>query len=226
MDRGACFLNSSELAGGKSKQWLYLIWIPAGVSEQDALLSPGRQMPDSSRAVYACCSCCLSSYSATVLASSYSPILIGGRFRLMGRGVPGRHGRNCVVCVRDRLPVNSLNLLSLEDAAVVAVFSALALNFSRMIAKLISAEKRLEYALETASDGFWDRNVKTGEVNFSPRWISSLGYELHELPTRVESWERLVHPEDIGRTKEVLLSAFGARHEGGISGEWVGDPAR
>ncbi|NIP99184.1 MAG: PAS domain-containing protein, partial [Nitrospinaceae bacterium] len=65
-------------------------------------------------------------------------------------------------------------------------------------------EERLKLALEGASDGLWDWNVATGEVYFSPRWMTMLGYEPFELEGNVKTWEKLVHPEDMAHVMEVL----------------------
>lgn len=40
-------------------------------------------------------------------------------------------------------------------------------------------------------------NISTGDVQFSDSWFTSLGYEPDELPHHVETWEALVHPDDM-----------------------------
>jgi PAS domain S-box-containing protein len=57
-------------------------------------------------------------------------------------------------------------------------------------------EERLELALEAVSDGVWDWNVQTGQVYFSPRYYTMLGYEPYEMPPSVDTWIGLMHPED------------------------------
>ncbi|MEN9846120.1 MAG: Autoinducer 2 sensor kinase/phosphatase LuxQ [Pseudomonadota bacterium] len=57
--------------------------------------------------------------------------------------------------------------------------------------------RRLELALEAGELGFWDWNIKTGEVQFGGQWAHMLGYELNEIEPHVRAWERLVHPEDM-----------------------------
>lgn len=52
-------------------------------------------------------------------------------------------------------------------------------------------------AIEGSMDGLWDWNILTGDDYLSPVWKRSLGYEPSELPDRVETWQRLVHPEDL-----------------------------
>lgn len=62
---------------------------------------------------------------------------------------------------------------------------------------------RVRFALEAAQDGLWDWNTSTGEVYFSPRYISMLGYTQQEFPATVESWAERVHPDDLESTVQM-----------------------
>lgn len=62
-----------------------------------------------------------------------------------------------------------------------------------------ASEERLRLVLDGANDGFWDWNVATGDLLFSPRWARMLGYDPAELEPHFRTWERLVHPEDLPR---------------------------
>jgi len=62
-----------------------------------------------------------------------------------------------------------------------------------------SLQKELNFyklALDTAELGIWDYNPKTGDCNFSSRWLSMLGYEADELPSTYDTWLELLHPDD------------------------------
>ncbi|MBT4513143.1 MAG: PAS domain-containing protein, partial [Chloroflexi bacterium] len=61
---------------------------------------------------------------------------------------------------------------------------------------LRESEDRLQLAMDAGEHGFWDFNVDTGDVFFSPRYYTMLGYEPGELPRRLETWIDLMHPED------------------------------
>jgi rsbT co-antagonist protein RsbR len=66
------------------------------------------------------------------------------------------------------------------------------------------AGDRLQYVSDLLPDGYWDWNIQTGDCYMSPRWGESLGYTGNDLPHRVESWEKLLHPDDVARTHEAL----------------------
>jgi PAS domain S-box-containing protein len=51
--------------------------------------------------------------------------------------------------------------------------------------------------LNLTTDGIWDWNLETNEVYFSPRFKKLLGYEDAELPNRAETWQQLIHPDDL-----------------------------
>jgi PAS domain S-box-containing protein len=67
---------------------------------------------------------------------------------------------------------------------------------ARAEAALKSSEERLRLAMEATQDGLWDWNVQTGEIYWSPRSYTMLGYAPDEFPMSIEKWHKLVHPED------------------------------
>lgn len=73
---------------------------------------------------------------------------------------------------------------------------------------LRASEERLRLVLDATNDGVWDWNIETGEVNYSPRWLESLGYVPAEVPPHVSFWESLVHPEDMPRVQSALQDHF------------------
>lgn len=74
----------------------------------------------------------------------------------------------------------------------------------RAEATLQLSEERLHLALEGAGDGWWDWNIVTDELYFSDRWVKMLGFEVGELPAQVNTWLKLVHPEDLPWVSERL----------------------
>jgi len=59
-----------------------------------------------------------------------------------------------------------------------------------------SSEERLLYAFDAANDGMFDYNIKEDHLYLSPRYISMLGYETHELNADFKSVHKLMHPDD------------------------------
>ncbi len=58
-------------------------------------------------------------------------------------------------------------------------------------------ETELVLTLDATTDGIWKWNFKTGEMFFSPRYYTMLGYEPDEFPASFENWRNLIHPDDI-----------------------------
>ncbi|WP_172965319.1 PAS domain S-box protein [Candidatus Thiodictyon syntrophicum] len=73
---------------------------------------------------------------------------------------------------------------------------------------LRASEERLQLVLEGANDGFWDWDLSTGAVLFSPRWARMLGYEPAEVQPHIRIWRRLMHPADHRRARAALLAHF------------------
>lgn len=74
---------------------------------------------------------------------------------------------------------------------------------------LLQSEERFELAMRGANDGVFDWNVTTGEIYFSPRWKSMLGYADNELPNTLETWSQLIAPEQSDDVM-TLLDAYRA----------------
>jgi PAS domain S-box-containing protein len=93
-----------------------------------------------------------------------------------------------------------------EAALLRAAAGALggAFRRDRAEAAVRESEQRLRLVLEGSEQGFWDWNIGTGDVVFSPHWSAMLGYAQHEVSPRVEAWERLVHPEDLPKVMESI----------------------
>ena len=67
---------------------------------------------------------------------------------------------------------------------------------SPMAQQLRLSPAQLSLVLEGSKDGFFDWDVGSGQVQFSPGWASMFGYDLDELEPGVSTRERLGHPED------------------------------
>jgi PAS domain S-box-containing protein len=67
---------------------------------------------------------------------------------------------------------------------------------------LAASEQRWELAVTGANDGIWDWSPKTGQVYFSERWKTMLGYSREEISSSVEEWTSRVHPDDLAHTMD------------------------
>lgn len=57
-------------------------------------------------------------------------------------------------------------------------------------------EERLRLVLEESYDGFYDWDIETGEVYYSPRWIEMTNLSPENMEPDIRAWEKLVHPDD------------------------------
>ena len=85
----------------------------------------------------------------------------------------------------------------------------------QMEARLLRAEARWQFALDTAGEGIWDWDLASREVYYSPRWKSMLGYADDEIGDSTNEWERRVHPDDL----ETALRSMN-RHMRGETAEY------
>ncbi len=66
----------------------------------------------------------------------------------------------------------------------------------RAEADLRVSRDRLERVLDAMDEGYFDRNLLTGEVHVSPRWFTMLGYLPGEITCDWHAWSAMVHPDD------------------------------
>jgi len=66
----------------------------------------------------------------------------------------------------------------------------------RQLIDLRQAKEQYELAVRASHDGFWDWNLVTGEIYYSPRWKEMLGYEDSELANSNLTWASLIFGED------------------------------
>jgi diguanylate cyclase (GGDEF)-like protein/PAS domain S-box-containing protein len=69
---------------------------------------------------------------------------------------------------------------------------------------LKSAKDQLELVLQASSEGFWDFNLLTGEIYFSPQWKAMLGYADQELDNSLEMWASVIFEEDRVTTLQLI----------------------
>ncbi|MBI9045567.1 MAG: PAS domain S-box protein [Anaerolineaceae bacterium] len=77
---------------------------------------------------------------------------------------------------------------------------------SRAENELKDSQKRLKLALQGGRLGVWDENYKTGEATYDEYWANMLGYSISDLESSIQTWENLVHPDDIGLINNKYLN--------------------
>ena len=60
---------------------------------------------------------------------------------------------------------------------------------------LRECEERYALTVERANDGIWEWDIKSGAVQFSPRWQGMLG-QVDAGMARIEDWRELLHADD------------------------------
>ena len=66
------------------------------------------------------------------------------------------------------------------------------------------SEKRLAMALESGGDGVWDYDVRESQISVTGRWWAILGYEEHEVGSKLADWLDRTHPGDAERVVATL----------------------
>ncbi len=69
--------------------------------------------------------------------------------------------------------------------------------------------ERLHNVIEGTDAGTWEWDCVTGDIVINDRWAEIVGYTRDELePTTVETWKRLIHPDDLIHAMELLDRHF------------------
>ena len=73
---------------------------------------------------------------------------------------------------------------------------------------LRQSERRLQLALEASEVSVWEFDIETGHVAFSRELGPFLGYSASEVPSRLEAWEAITHPDDKKRLRIALAKHY------------------
>ena len=114
------------------------------------------------------------------------------------------------LCIIDREPrkltPEQSDLLQMLANRVMAQLEArrAAWKHRQMALDLQASRDRFDLAVRGASNGFWDWDIRTGEVYYSPRFKESLGFEDQYFKPRVSTIMHRLHPED----RQRVVQAF------------------
>ncbi|SDD70874.1 PAS domain S-box-containing protein [Algoriphagus faecimaris] len=98
-----------------------------------------------------------------------------------------------------------------ENGKAVRMIGAIQEITNRKLAELeLEKEKsRLSRVIEGTGAGTWEWNIQTGETVFNEEWANIIGFRLEELqPVSIDTWGKIVHPEDLNRSNEALQAHF------------------
>ena len=121
--------------------------------------------------------------------------------------IPLRHGDRVLGLLQfNDSRRDSFTLRDVAQFERLAASLALGLSQRAAVEALQESERRFALAMDSVSDAVWDWRVDSGEVYFSPRWYTMLGYEPYEMPQSFETWRNLLHPEDLPRAEGEVMA--------------------
>ena len=108
-------------------------------------------------------------------------------------------------------------LLSLLFAVFIASLRNRETTLEAMVkertSEITEINERFNLAVTGSQDGIWDWNIKTSQLYLSPRWKEMIGYEDHELPNILDSFERRIHSDDKVRVMSFVDRYFKGEEE-------------
>ncbi len=102
------------------------------------------------------------------------------------------------------------SLVNIRSQAI-GIANKLTREIKRSESLLFDSEYRLNFAIDSAGDGVWDWNMLSNAMQFSPLYMSMLGYTTYELPHHADSWLNSVHPDDMARVQQNLDDYLAAK---------------
>ena len=107
----------------------------------------------------------------------------------------------------------SINAYSIDEHRFVTIFQNITERKKAEMA-LKRERERLANVIHGTNIGTWEWNILTGETVFNERWAEICGYTLEELaPMSIETWRKLVHPDDLAESESKLQAHFAGESE-------------
>ncbi|MBI3285401.1 MAG: diguanylate cyclase [Burkholderiales bacterium] len=110
-----------------------------------------------------------------------------------------------------------------QTATEFAGLAALAIERDADRRRMLAAEeaarrseagmRRMALAIEGSATGIWDRNIATGEIDYSSGWKALLGYTDAEISDRIEDSYARVHPDDLAFVQETIKAHWEGKTE-------------
>lgn len=87
-------------------------------------------------------------------------------------------------------------------------------TLQEQLAQALDQVRRLQMVIDGCAAGSWEWNVRTGQMRVNERWAAIAGYALDELqPISADTFERLVHPDDLPRSVRLLRAHLEGRSD-------------
>ncbi|HQJ41239.1 MAG TPA: PAS domain S-box protein, partial [Exilispira sp.] len=103
-----------------------------------------------------------------------------------------------------------ITIYLIERSALYLLVFSKNLPFEKEDKDLSYIEKKyFDYILEAGEIATWRWNLLTNETEYNEQWAKMLGYTLKELaPLSEEVWRKLVHPDDLIKSDELIEKHF------------------
>jgi|CoawatStandDraft_6_1074263.scaffolds.fasta_scaffold01669_9 hypothetical protein len=82
-----------------------------------------------------------------------------------------------------------------------------------VLKKTKKSEERLDLVIKGSNDAYWDWDLITDELYYSPQWWKQIGYEPNELLPNSSLWEKLMHLDDKPLVDEIFRGALKKRQD-------------
>ena len=79
--------------------------------------------------------------------------------------------------------------------------------FVKLYQQKLAANKILKqqaFILNEVTDGWWEWDLNSQVIFYSDQFKKTLGYEPHELPNKISTWQDLVNQEDLNNSNQLL----------------------
>lgn len=85
---------------------------------------------------------------------------------------------------------------------LIIIFGAGVLTVTSV--RLAASKARLQSVIEAADIGTWEWHIRSGRIRVDQRWAAMVGYDKEEIERDIESWNRLLHPDDVKRFDDAI----------------------
>ena len=151
----------------------------------------------------------LTGKSGTVIANDYRGALVLAAYEPVAVLDYGIVAKIDIEEIRE--PFIRASLLSLFLGTILIVIAGIGFRTVTrpLIERVYKSEETYRLAMEATQDGFWDWDIQSGKVYYSPGWKNILGDQ--DLITETIDWKSRVHEDDKERVLKTLRLHLGDR---------------